>query len=499
MKKFLSFICAAVIIISLVPCAYAVTGRYIVTAEYADVRKSPNITSEKIAEVPKNTYVEITEVRSTNFGKAYIAKDGITGWIFMNDLAPAFTEAPESDIREIVIKSYPEKTTYTDGLEELDLTGLSVYSVDKKGKEELITAYNVFTPEMRGPGTKTVKISYTADKINYFYTSFTVEVVRVPVKSLSVETLPVVSYKEHAVLDLSGLRLTTVFDDPGMNRTLTFDEIKDDPDYIISSCHNEHHGSVLQKGTHTIRINYKYQDIFAEFNIEVIPRKLVSLEVKNQPSSLVTYDKTVKPSIDGLILTAYYDNGEVEDIPHYNCLIECDPSQFAIGPGNEVKVYFGELFVTLDFTYSGTKPQGIKVATPASLLFLKGEEIDLSDIKVYLEFTDGSTQEVTDFTMSRVDYTREGTQNIVVRYKEYSEVFSIIISPIFSKGDVNGDGKVTAGDARSVLRVSVGFSSLSGMTFFAGDTDRNDKITANDARLILRASVGLENLYITLK
>ena len=499
MKKFLSVICAVVIIISLIPSASAVTGRYIVTAEFADVRKSPNITSEKIAEVPKNTYVEITEVRSTNFGKAYIAKDGITGWIFMNDLAPADSPTPETDIREIRIKTYPYKTVYTDGLEELDLTGLTVCTLDKNGKEKLITSYSVFAPEMKIPGTKTIKISYTPDKSNYFYTSFTIEVVRVPVTSITIDTLPVVTYKEHAILDLSGLKITTCFENPGMNKTLTFDEIKDNPDYVISSCHNEQHGSVLQKGTHTININYKYQDITASFDIEVIPRKLVSLEIKQQPSSLVVYDKTVKPSIDGLILTAYYDNGEIEDIPHYNCLTECDPSQFAIGPGNEVKVYFGELFITLDFTYSNAKPQGIKVATPASLLFLKGEEIDLSDIKVYLEFTDGSLQEITDFTMSNVDYTREGTQNIVVRYNEFSEVFSIIISPIFSKGDVNGDGKVTAGDARTVLRVSVGFSSLSGMTFFAGDTDRNDRITANDARLILRASVGLENLYITLK
>lgn len=499
MKKLLSLITALILILSAVPLASAVTGRYIVIADFAAVHESPGITSKKIAELPKNTYVEITEVRSSNFGKAYIGKDGITGWIDMNDLAPADIPQSNTDITAIIIKTLPEKTTYIDGMEELDLTGLTVYSVDKSSKEKIITGYSVYAPRMKNPGTKTVTVSYSPDGISFFHADFTVEVIRVPVKSITVEAFPTLQYMEHAALDLSGLCVRTEFKNPEMNTVQGYDEIKDNPDYTISSCHNEKHGDILRKGTHTFTISYKYQDISCSFDIEVIPRKLISLTIKQQPSSLVVYDKTTKPSINGLILEASYDNGEVEEVYHYNCIVDCDPSQFAIGPGNEVKVYFGELFVTLEFRYSDTKPQGIKLSTPAVLSFLKGEEIDLSSLQVYLYYTDGSLEEVTDFTVSQVDYTREGTQNIVVKYKEFSEVFSIIISPYFSKGDVNGDGKIHAADARTVLRASVGLTTLAGMTLFAGDADRNEKITANDARLILRASVGLENLYITIK
>ena len=66
------------------------------------------------------------------------------------------------------------------------------------------------------------------------------------------------------------------------------------------------------------------------------------------------------------------------------------------------------------------------------------------------------------------------------------------------KGDVDGNGTISANDARQTLRAAVGLTKLSGMTLFAGDADRDDKISANDARLILRASVGLENLYVTI-
>ncbi len=499
MKKFLSVILAFILLMAFMPFAYAVTGRYIVTANFAAVYKSPNITSEKIAEITKNTYVDITEVRSNNFGKAYIAKDGVTGWIQMENLTKADEPSANTGIKEIVIKSFPTKTTYIDGLEELDLSGLKVASVDKNGKETVITGYSVYAPELKAPGEKTVKISYSPDGINYFYVSFTVEVVRVPVKSISIEKLPLTQYKEHAPLDLSALQIKTEFQDPSLNKVLTFEEIKNDSDYIITSCHGEAHGSRLEKGEHTINISYKYPDISCSFTVDVIPRKLVSLEIKQAPDSVTVYDRTKLPALDGLILEAKYDNGEIEDIYHYDCKAVCEPSQFMIGPGNMVDVYFGDLFVTINFIYSEVKPKGIRIQTPSPVLsFLKGEEIDLSGIRVYLYYTDGSFEEIFDYTISNIDYAFIGTQNIVVRYKEFSEVLPIIITAVFSKGDINADGKVTAGDARTVLRASVGLSTLAGATFFAGDADRDGRISAADARLILRASVGLENLYITL-
>ncbi len=63
-------------------------------------------------------------------------------------------------------------------------------------------------------------------------------------------------------------------------------------------------------------------------------------------------------------------------------------------------------------------------------------------------------------------------------------------------GDVNSDGKITASDARFVLRASVSLETCDkGTDLFAiADADKNGKITAGDARLVLRASVGLEKL-----
>lgn len=63
-------------------------------------------------------------------------------------------------------------------------------------------------------------------------------------------------------------------------------------------------------------------------------------------------------------------------------------------------------------------------------------------------------------------------------------------------GDVNGDGKITAADARLALRASVGLEDLDTVQINSSDIDGNGTITAADARLILRASVGLEDLKL---
>ena len=58
------------------------------------------------------------------------------------------------------------------------------------------------------------------------------------------------------------------------------------------------------------------------------------------------------------------------------------------------------------------------------------------------------------------------------------------------KGDVDGDGKVTAADSRLALRASVGLEKLSDQQKKAADIDNDGKITAADSREILKMATG---------
>lgn len=63
----------------------------------------------------------------------------------------------------------------------------------------------------------------------------------------------------------------------------------------------------------------------------------------------------------------------------------------------------------------------------------------------------------------------------------------------YTPGDVNGDKKVTAADARIVLRVSAKLEKLEGDYIKAADVNKDNKVTAADARTILRVSAKLES------
>ena len=62
-------------------------------------------------------------------------------------------------------------------------------------------------------------------------------------------------------------------------------------------------------------------------------------------------------------------------------------------------------------------------------------------------------------------------------------------------GDVDGDGNITAADARLALRRSVGLETYKNNSpeFTACDVNFDGRVSADDARLILRGSVGLED------
>lgn len=59
-------------------------------------------------------------------------------------------------------------------------------------------------------------------------------------------------------------------------------------------------------------------------------------------------------------------------------------------------------------------------------------------------------------------------------------------------GDVDADGRITSGDARLVLRCSVGLEKFDEATRLCADVDGDGKVNSSDARVLLRYSVGLE-------
>ncbi|MCR5782245.1 MAG: chitobiase/beta-hexosaminidase C-terminal domain-containing protein [Clostridia bacterium] len=97
----------------------------------------------------------------------------------------------------------------------------------------------------------------------------------------------------------------------------------------------------------------------------------------------------------------------------------------------------------------------------------------------------------TPITVSEDSYFR------ITAYKpglEYSERLNITVN-VYIPGDVNGDSRVLADDARLALRASAGLTTLDGRQTKAADADGSGSVLADDARQILRYSAKLPNQF----
>ena len=97
------------------------------------------------------------------------------------------------------------------------------------------------------------------------------------------------------------------------------------------------------------------------------------------------------------------------------------------------------------------------------------------------------------------DIGKEGLEktNCTLCGKEFSRTIGALeddsTSDDYIFGDIDGDKKITAADARLALRASVGLEVFTAEQTKNADVDGTSGISAADARLILRASVGLED------
>ncbi len=93
-----------------------------------------------------------------------------------------------------------------------------------------------------------------------------------------------------------------------------------------------------------------------------------------------------------------------------------------------------------------------------------------------------------------ISMSTDGTANwSIANDKELTGFICEINLQEYYMGDVDMDGKITAGDAREVLRYSVGLSKDVNVEML-GNVDMTDMaVNAGDARILLRASVDLED------
>ena len=493
MKKLLSAALAFWLLLGAALPALAATGtKYRVVSSRANVLPEPSVEQTPVLVLPKGTVVT-EEASQGNFIRVTVPSAGVTGWVHLGALAPLEVGTSTDGVKEIRVKKTPDKTVYIEGEEVFDASGLEIVAVLTDGSEIPARGWRLFVPSLLTYGTKTVDVVYGAGDAA-FYTSFEIEVRKVPVDTLTLLSPPdKTDYIEGQPLDLAGLSLQVTYLDGRPAETYAAAEIAENPAFTLTGCHSEAPGRGVPFGEHTLHVLFRYPEFEVSFKVRAVKKTLLSLTVLTPPDKTTVYTRET-PDLTGMTLKAVYDNGEEKAVPAADCELTCDPAAFVLGAGNPIRLTYEGMSVDYALTFALDEPQAIKLRTPTVLTFILGEKIDLDDLKVYLVYRSGKEEETTNYVMSKPDPRRTGAQTVTVTSGSFSDVFTIYITPYYQKGDVDYDAEVTAADARHALRAAVELITLTGRPFQAADADSDGKITAADARLILRAAVDLEDL-----
>lgn len=145
---------------------------------------------------------------------------------------------------------------------------------------------------------------------------------------------------------------------------------------------------------------------------------------------------------------------------------------------------------------------GDTVEIPESVRTMSTKDVVLYLLGVALypqDSTAGTTEGDYIFTTSE---TQTGDETTTRRTEKEAESRThIIINPNdstvtnFKTGDVNDDGRITAADARLVLRCAAGITVLSNSAVQAADVNGDGVITAKDARSVLRYAAGITTSF----
>lgn len=135
-----------------------------------------------------------------------------------------------------------------------------------------------------------------------------------------------------------------------------------------------------------------------------------------------------------------------------------------------------------------TKPDGKK-----ELSLVEGCKQVLDKVKktvsVVLEKASGMTLDdfIAMFTDGiKIENDKNGLVYNGMKFKHGDDEYTVIV-----KGDTEADGKITAADARRILRISARLESPDEVTSAAADIDSNSKISAAEARAVLRYAARL--------
>ena len=154
--------------------------------------------------------------------------------------------------------------------------------------------------------------------------------------------------------------------------------------------------------------------------VEWIAKEVVKIELTSLPDKLKYKDGESFDS-SGLIVTATYDGGTVQETTNYTLSL---PDMSTAGT-KTVTVTCGNQTATFDITIISISK--IEVTTPPTKLeYHKGDALDTTGMVISTVWTDGSKEVLTDgYTVSDLGSTETGEKTITITYQTFTATFTV--------------------------------------------------------------------------
>lgn len=154
--------------------------------------------------------------------------------------------------------------------------------------------------------------------------------------------------------------------------------------------------------------------------VEWIAKEVVKIELTSLPDKLKYKDGESFDS-SGLIVTATYDDGTVQETTNYTLSLQ----DMSTAGTKTVTVTCGIQTATFDITVISISK--IEVTTPPTKLeYHKGDVLDTTGMVISTVWTDGSKEVLTDgYTVSELDSSETGEKTITVTYQTFTATFTV--------------------------------------------------------------------------
>ena len=336
--------------------------------------------------------------------ESYIGFDFKDVWMINNNSDyeyPVFRK--EIDTVEFVNK--PSKTVYFTG-DKIDATDgkLLVYYMDGTSEyiditEEMLSGY-----DMSNAGLQNVTVTYRNKEFSY-----QINVVQRPnLLSLTLLSQPdKTEFVRGTSFDFTGCQVFATYDN-GMNETIDVT-----PNMVTGI-------NINTSGEQTATFEYFGQSV--SFNIKVVPVKVTSIEVISLPNK-TTYVEGQTPNYAGLKIKAVYNNGNEQEVTEYT--IGDVETTVGIHP---VTVSYGLISTTFNVKFVAKTAVSLKVTkNPDKTTYIQGQKFDKTGMVVEATFDNGTTEEVTNFTIGNMSEDL-GYQTVEIMYqnvKAYTTVYIV--------------------------------------------------------------------------